>query len=226
MNLAENYPIEMRSLLKRMKELYNKPNAKTIRDALPDDGEGGDSRVVVTVTESGGVYSADKTFDEIMTAINAQKVVEVKNADDVYVLAKTDGSSEAYFVTLSYGFQPLYNSVLLVKMLCLDDTDAWLLSSTNYFNEVIIKDTTSTNITIARANANTVYEYGELSNLAVTMFTSTGDFIIRFTSGSTATTTNFPASMKFPEAFSAEANTRYEINVSNGYALVASWPTS
>lgn len=36
MNLAENYPIEMRSLLKRMIELYGKADAKTIADALPD----------------------------------------------------------------------------------------------------------------------------------------------------------------------------------------------
>lgn len=74
--------------------------------------------------------------------------------------------------------------------------------------------------------ANTIYNCGELTALTVTAITNPGDFIIRFTSGATPTTTNFPASMVFPEAFSAEANTRYEINVSNGYALAVGWPTT
>ena len=89
-----------------------------------------------------------------------------------------------------------------------------------------VTDLSSTNITLASAADNTIYEYGELSALTVTAFDATGDFIIRFTSGATFTTTNFPATMKFPEAFAPEANMRYEINVSNGYALVAGWAVS
>lgn len=92
------------------------------------------------------------------------------------------------------------------------------------------KPTTSTqagsSVTIASATDNTIYECGELTALTVTAISNPGDFIIRFTSGSTPATTNFPASMVFPEAFAAEASTRYEISVSNGYALVASWPVS
>lgn len=92
-------------------------------------------------------------------------------------------------------------------------------------NPTVVHDTSAASVTITAA-ANTIYEYGELTSLTVTTIPASGDFIIRFTSGSTATTTSFPASMKFSEAFAAEANTRYEINVSNGYALVASWPIS
>lgn len=92
------------------------------------------------------------------------------------------------------------------------------------------KPTTSTqagsSVTIASAADNTIYECGELSSLTITAIANPGDFIIRFTSGATATTTNFPASMVFPETFAAEANTRYEINVSNGYALAVGWPTT
>ena len=134
MNLAENYPIEMRSLLNRMKELYNKPNAKTVRDALPDDyightfvpkgavatvsdlpatgNEVGDlyhveedqseyvwlpttdypdghwenvgpdsepKKLVVTVTETGGVLSADKTFEELENAFENGKTIVAKD---------------------------------------------------------------------------------------------------------------------------------------------------
>lgn len=74
------------------------------------------------------------------------------------------------------------------------------------------------------AEDNTIYECGELTSLTVSSIPQTGDFIIRFTSGATATTTSFPVGMKFPEAFAAEANTRYEINCSNGYALAVGWP--
>ena len=90
----------------------------------------------------------------------------------------------------------------------------------------VVTDTTSASITLASAEDNTIYEYGELSALTVTAIANPGDFVIRFTSGATPTTTSFPASMVFPEAFAAEANTRYEINVSNGYAVVGAWPTT
>ena len=90
----------------------------------------------------------------------------------------------------------------------------------------VVTDITSNSITLAYAADNTIYEYGELTNLTVTAIANPGDFIIIFTSGATATTTNFPAGLIFSEAFAAEANTRYEINVRNGYALVAGWPTT
>lgn len=95
-----------------------------------------------------------------------------------------------------------------------------------YVDGTTVTDTSSTSITLSLAADNTIYEYGELTALTVTNIVASGDFIIRFTSGATATTTNFPASMVFPEAFSAEANTRYEINVSNGYALAVGWPAT
>lgn len=79
--------------------------------------------------------------------------------------------------------------------------------------------------TIAAAD-NTIYECGELTSLTVSTIPASGDFIIRFTSGSTATTTNLPVTMVFPEAFASKANTRYEISVSNGYALAVGWPAA
>ena len=93
-----------------------------------------------------------------------------------------------------------------------------------------LKPTTVTeagsSVTIANAANNTIYSCGELSSLTVTAIANPGSFIIQFTSGATPTTTSFPASMVFPAAFAAEANTRYEINVRDGYALVCGWPTA
>ena len=91
--------------------------------------------------------------------------------------------------------------------------------------EIRIVPLSGTEVTIT-PEPNTLYRCGELTALTVTDVASAGDFIICFTSGATATTTDFPASMVFPEAFAAEANTRCEINVSNGYALAVGWPVS
>lgn len=73
---------------------------------------------------------------------------------------------------------------------------------------------------------NTIYTCGALTSLTITDPPATGSYSIVFTSGSTATVTTIPASIIFPEAFAAEANTRYEINVEDGYAVAVGWPVS
>lgn len=49
---------------------------------------------------------------------------------------------------------------------------------------------------------------------------------VRFTSGSTAPRTIIPATIRGLEAFAAEANTTYEINVLDNLAVVGSWAVS
>lgn len=194
-------------------------------DAL--DAIGGEpEKMAVTVTESGNAYYADKTFAEIDEAISAGKTVFVVWDNNQFTLVYYGEDRDALFFCIN----GLTNSD--------DDPCTVYLFYMNRENEcgmreiavplfpTTVTDLSSTSITLANAAANTIYEYGELTALTVTAITATGDFIIRFTSGATATTTNFPATMKFPEAFSAAANTRYEINCSNGYALVAGWPTT
>ena len=90
----------------------------------------------------------------------------------------------------------------------------------------VVSDAVSSSITLDLAAGNTIYEYGELTALTVTDFTDPGEFTIIFTSGSTPTVTDFPADLAFPEAFAAAANTRYEINVRNGYAVAVGWAVS
>ena len=72
----------------------------------------------------------------------------------------------------------------------------------------------------------TVYSCGEVTSLTVTDPPATGAYVIKFDSGTTAATTTFPASIIFPQPFAAEANTRYEINVEDGYAVAVGWPVS
>lgn len=176
---------------------------------------------VITLTESGGVYSADKTFAEIEAAIDAGKMCIAVTSGGYYYLESFDGV-DALFISAN-----ITGNVATIDIFDIDSDDTVTKNTFKAQQEQFrVKDTTSTSITLASAAANTIYTYGELTALTVTAIAASGDFIIRFTSGSTPTTTNFPASMKFAEAFAAEANTRYEINVSDGYALVASWPTT
>ena len=65
-----------------------------------------------------------------------------------------------------------------------------------------------------------------LTSLTITDPALTGAWIVRFVSGSTATVLTVPNDLHMPDGFAVEANKRYEINVSDGYALVASWSTT
>ena len=76
------------------------------------------------------------------------------------------------------------------------------------------------------AEVDTIYKCGELTALTIDTFPPTGSFSVLFTSGSTATVFTEPSGMVMPDGFSVEANKRYEINVSDGYAVVASWAVS
>lgn len=88
----------------------------------------------------------------------------------------------------------------------------------------VISDSQSTSITLPLPVADTIYEYGELTALTITAIPVSGDYMIKFRSGTTATVTDFPQNLHFPEAFAPAAMTRYEISVSGQYALVAAWP--
>lgn len=70
------------------------------------------------------------------------------------------------------------------------------------------------------------YKCGTLTSLTITDPPATGHYVIIFTSGATATTTSIPSTIKGLETFAAEANTRYEIDVEDNYAVVAKWAVS
>ena len=89
-----------------------------------------------------------------------------------------------------------------------------------------VTDLSSTSITLANAANNTVYSYGELTALTISAIANPGEFSITFTSGSTATVLTVPNTMIMPDGFSVEANTRYEINVKDGYAVCMGWAVS
>ena len=95
----------------------------------------------------------------------------------------------------------------------------------NYQLKPTTQNIAGTSATITPVD-NTIYQCGELTDITITNPTATGMYVIIFTSGSTPTTSTFPSSIIGIEQFSAEANTRYEINVKDSYALVGSWEVS
>lgn len=85
-----------------------------------------------------------------------------------------------------------------------------------------VVDVSGTTPTI-EPQANTIYQCRELTSLTISNPPSTGAYSIVFTSGATATTTTFPATILGLEDFAAEANTRYEINVLDNRAVYNGW---
>ena len=77
---------------------------------------------------------------------------------------------------------------------------------------------------------NTIYTFtGALTSLTLTQATGAREYIVIFTTGSTAPTVTPPTGVVFPDGtntFTAEANKRYEISVRDGFALVGSWAVS
>ena len=84
----------------------------------------------------------------------------------------------------------------------------------------VVDVVTGTTPTIAAVD-NHIYKCGEVTSLTITGGT-TGEYIVVFTSGATPTVLNLPQALDdmMPDGFSVEANTKYEINVLDGWPFV------
>ena len=197
-------------------------SASQAEDAL-DAIDGEPKKLVVNITESGGVYSADKTYTEINTALSGGVTVVFKTTTESYCYAGKDGNDWICFAVNTVDA----SGVLTAKVLAMKPNEAIFYFLGSYTQDPLtITDLSSTSITLASAADNTEYHYGELSALTVTAITNPGEFSITFTSGSTATVLTVPNSMIMPDGFAVEANTRYEINCKDSYAVVAGWAVS
>lgn len=91
-----------------------------------------------------------------------------------------------------------------------------------------------TEITVSTAGAvtqacedNTVYTFtGDLTSLTLTEASGAREYLVIFTTGSTAPTVTFPSGVVFPDTLTIEANKRYEVSVRDGYAVAQSWGVS
>lgn len=88
-----------------------------------------------------------------------------------------------------------------------------------------VVEVSETEITLS-PEANAVYVCGEVSALTLSDLPSSGSFVVVFTSGAEPTVLTVPQTLFMPEDFLVDADTRYEINVRDGYALAAGWPAA
>jgi len=171
---------------------------------------------VLTLSISDTTYSVDHTYAETVAALTAGKRI-VLNAG-VSVVPMIQGSNSFYAYLIS-------NDGTTVTVIDLASNDAVSVESKAFQLAPTVAEVSGATPTISPQNR-VEYICGTLTSLTVSSPPVAGSYVIKFTSGSTATTTTIPSSIVFPEAFAAEANMRYEINVEDGYALVASWPTT
>lgn len=184
-------------------------------------GGGGAGVFVVNISYSSPSFSADKSFAEIDAAIEAGKFVVARHSDKVFPLERID-SSKAYFVRAEYENS---NDRVYVEQFVLthqNNADSWTVENAELGKKLAVVQVSGATPTIVPED-NTRYVCGELTSLTVSSCPASGFWTIEFESGSTATTTSFPNTMKGLDSFAAEANKVYEINVLDGKALNASW---
>lgn len=90
----------------------------------------------------------------------------------------------------------------------------------------VIRETVSGTSATLDTEVDTLYLCGEMTALTIDTYPPTGIFSVVFTSGTTATVLTVPQTLIMPDGFTVEANKRYEINVMDGYAVVAEWTVS
>ena len=90
----------------------------------------------------------------------------------------------------------------------------------------IVENSSSTSISVALV-ANTIYNYGTLSNLTITSFpTVHSEIVIYFNSGSSPTVVNVPSTLKVVGGnFTIQANAKYIFSIQNGILVVGEVPS-
>ncbi len=205
-------------------------NGKTGAVALNAEDVGAEpEKFIVTVTESNGTYSANKTVTEIATAYAAGKTPIVMFNGKVFAL-----SLDAVSYTPGFNFtfaEAESNQLGHIQTLTVDDSDLWELYDVYTAPAETVVEVSGSTPTVTPA-ANTIYKCGTLDSLTISNPPATGAYSIVFTSGSTATAVIIPPkpAMRWqtddnepPQGFPA-ANTRYEINVVDTYVVLGEWP--
>ena len=178
------------------------------------------SKLLVTINGD-GVGTADKSFSEIYEAYENGKIITAVFDINEFILTEID-SDYAVFCCNNASYDS--NSMTSTRF-SVDDTDTWTYTNCVFYKEPI-KTTISSQTAQISAADNHVYDCGTLTSLEITSFPVSGSFTITWTSGSTATTLTVPQTLHMPDGFQVEANMRYEMNVSDSYALIAGWSTT
>lgn len=160
----------MPSLLKRMKELYNKPNAKTIAEALPEVGSGGEVTAAAVASAIGDMNTtqAAETRTNIgaaSAAEQAQLITRVTNVEGIRVPKGVTTDTLTPAINHNYVYMNPLTSLTITNP-----------PATGAYSIVFTSGATATTTTIPAtilgledfsAEANTVYEINVLDNRAV-----------------------------------------------------------
>ena len=92
----------------------------------------------------------------------------------------------------------------------------------NLAEQTPIVEQTKSNVAIA---PNVLNKWGTIESLTITLATPqdskrVNEYMIEFISGTTPTTINLPTSVKFPSAYTIEANKTYQISIVNNVGLI------
>lgn len=155
-------------------------------------------------------------------------VTDIQSGDILYVF-KTDGYqmhamviSAIHREDYSFVYGLALNGKARLTAVYLQSTMGNLLFQTVYEAPMTIMERTETTATILPEVLN---RWGEVVSLTIDFAPArdgtAAEYCIEFTSGATPTTLSLPASVKFPDEPTIEANMRYQISVVNDLGLIA-----
>lgn len=103
---------------------------------------------------------------------------------------------------------------------------AWVAARNATATPRVVKNTSDTT---AMLDPNKLYVFPEMSALTIMLYTPSDSDIVNeyhfmFDSGATPTILRVPASIMQPDAFSVDANMRYEISILDGCMAAQGWP--
>lgn len=176
----------------------------------------------ITVTYSNSTYTCDRTYSQIYDAsvLSKSMPVTVINGSERTIgwVQYTYSSEVALCYLTSWDTLPILVTLFY---------DSNGITKTQHDLQLMPETITNSNTSVTLTPSdNQVYNLTASSLSSLTISSETGSYSITFKSGSTATTFTKPNSLIMPDGFTIEANKRYEINVSNHYAVVASWAVS
>lgn len=197
----------------------------------PSGSSGGGAEVFdVTITTSPA--ASTKTAAEIFAAKQAGKIICAKiDGNDATLLAQSFNNEAVFYsietdsgrVLMSITVSDSNNNTTVTSV-------SWPIGNADEPYVGTPSEPTTGNFTISAVADNTIYSVGEAASFTVGTWTNNRRFTLIFTSGSNPTSLNWTNDHEpvWPPNFdgSPVANTRYEINVENGYAVVGAWEVS
>ena len=168
----------------------------------------------------------DKTFSQITEAFSAGKMIRPVFDGFCGIVASVDSIEAQFWFIDGASSTPTW------YIFSVDDTNAVTLQQRAIGNAMepnVVLNSSASPLSFAAQN-NTIYKF---TASAVTALTSSsvpasGDCLIKFMSGSTPTVLTLPIAVDdlMPAGFAVEANTRYELSISDGYPVIYGWPIS